>query len=170
MITGKIFAVCISAESGIPKHPKEEVEIAEFGFLGDYHCRPMRESFSKPGTMKPNNDRHITIVGKEAVDAINLKLGLNLGVGALGENILTQGLGDLSEVAPDTFIFIGNGILLKVVEQNKPCKNLIPYHPHFIKEIGGRRGLLCAVLGGVGCTIHPGDLIHLVPSRMKSYL
>ena len=163
MKTGKIVAVCTSPNEGVPKYPQDQVVVADYGFQDDYHCKPMRRSFSKPGTEKPNSDRHITIVAKEAIDAVNQKLGLQLSIGALGENILTEGLGDLSEIIPHTEIVIRSAVMLVVVEQNQPCKNLVPYHSHFVKEIHGRRGLLCAVTNGVGLAIKSGDQIMLMP-------
>lgn len=163
MKIGKIVAVCTSPNEGVPKYPQDQVVVADYGFQGDYHCKPMRRSFSKPGTEKPNNDRHITIVAKEAIDTVNQKLGLQLGIGALGENILTEGLGDLSEIIPHTRILTSSAVVLMVVEQNQPCKNLVPYHPRFVKEIHGRRGLLCIVNDGIGIIIKPGEEIMLTP-------
>jgi len=132
----------------------------------------MRSSFSNPGTEKPNTDRQITIVGKEAVDAVNEKLNLNLGPGALGENLLTEGLGDLSQIVPHTVALIGKpgkgwAVELRVVKQNQPCKNLVHYHPEFNKEIHGRRGLLCAVVRGIGFHLAPGDFITMVAPVCK---
>lgn len=168
MKSGRIVAVCTSPNEGVPKWEQTEVELAEFGFKGDYHCKPMRRSFSKPGTEKPNTDRHITIVAKEAVDAVNEKLGLQLGIGALGENLLIEGFGDLSDIIPHTEIVIHPGLILKVVEQNQPCKNLVHYHPHLVKEIYGRRGLLCKVVLGVGKIIKPGDPITIFSAQCRN--
>ena len=162
MKTGKIVAVCTSPSEGVPKYPQDQVVVADHGFQGDYHCKPMRRSASNPGTEKPNTDRHITIVAKEAVDAVNQKLGLQLGIGALGENILTEGLGDLSEIIPYTEIVIRSAVMLVVVGQNQPCENLVPYHPQFVREIHGRRGLLCAVTNGIDVVIKPDDNIMLM--------
>jgi len=169
-MTGIIVAVCTSSQGGVPKYPQDQVTLTSFGFAGDYHCKPMRESFSKPGTQKANTDRHITIVGKEAIDAVNAKLGITLGIGALGENILTEGLHDLSNVVPHTTIRIGESeafqlVEFRVVEQNQPCHNLVHYHRHFNKEIYGRRGLLCAVVRGEGVIIRANYTISIHPAR-----
>ncbi|HEU0080869.1 MAG TPA: MOSC domain-containing protein [Candidatus Paceibacterota bacterium] len=164
MKTGKIIALCTSPRGGVPKYRVPDVYVAEHGFDGDYHCKPERRSFSKPGTFKPNTDRHVTIVAQEAIEAVNAKLGLSLGPGALGENILTSGLGDLSDVADGAVVTIKSvtgSVMLKVVEQNQPCKNLAPYHPLMLKEIYGRRGLLCAVTSGVGHMIVSGTEISI---------
>jgi len=165
---GRIVAVCTSVQPGIPKVPQPFVRLGNYGLVNDFHCTPMRRSFSKPGTMVTNNDRHITIVAKEVVDEINRELGVNVPIGGLGENILVEGLGDLSYVKGENVcIGIGNVILggyniaLRFVKQNQPCKNLAPYHPEYVKKIYGRRGLLCVIESGVGRTIEPGASIRL---------
>ena len=164
--SGVILAVCTSPNSNLPKYMQPEVVVGKFGFVGDYHCKPMRRSFSKPGTEKPNDDRHITVLAFEAVCAVNHELGLDLQPGSLAENILTQGLGDLSDVRDGQIIRIGQFIQLDVVKQNKPCKNTAVLHPEFNKTIyhplKQRRGLLCKVTRGVGLTIRPGDVIKIL--------
>lgn len=166
MKIGKIVAVCTSPMDGVPKYPQEEVIVAEYGFKGDYHNRKMRPSFSKPGTLKPNIDRHLSILSKEAIDSVCAELNIQLEVGTLGENILTDGLGDLSDVRPDTRILIGSEVYLLVTGQNKPCKKVAGYHPHFNATIYSperqRRGLLAAVEFGVGCIVRPGDPITVL--------
>jgi hypothetical protein len=156
--TGRIVAVCTSHIDGLPKFPRKEVKIAEYGFAGDYHCKPMRRSFTPPFLSKPNTDWHITIVGKEVLKEMNQRLGLALEAGSLAENILTEGLGDLSDVPAEASIFIGN-VELRVTKQNQPCKNLGRYHSRLVKEIYGKRGLLCAVVSGIGTTILQSDPI-----------
>ena len=167
MQTGKIVAVCTSFRTGIPKYPLYEVRVAQYGFVSDYHCKPMRQSFSNPGTEKPNTDRHITILAQEATDAVCAELMMDkLPPGALGENILTQGLGDLSYVDSGARILIGSGVYLVVTEQNKPCPNLAHFHPFFNTTIWKpnlqRRRLLCAVELGVGQVVKPGDPIVIL--------
>jgi MOSC domain-containing protein YiiM len=161
MKRGKIVAVCVSAAEGVPKYIQPAVTIAQFGVAGDYHCKPLRRSFSKPGTMKPNTDRHITIVASEALEYANRALGLQLGPGSLGENITTYGLGDLSDVLAGTVVSINGKPVFRVVEQNEPCHNLAPYHKHLVKKIYGKRGLLCEVIAGIGSVIRPNDEITI---------
>ena len=162
MKVGRVIVVCTSPVEGVPKYVQPEATIAEFGFEGDYHCRPLRPSFSQPGTFKPNTDRHISIVAKEALDAVNAKLELALQPGSLGENILTEGLGDLGDVVEGACIEIGSGIQLVVTAQNNPCINLRPYHHFLIRTIYGRRGLLCAIKQGVGRVVRAGDMIAIL--------
>lgn len=160
MRKGYIVAVCTSSKDGVPKYPQDMGVVAQYGLLGDFHCKAMRRSFSKPGTEKPNDDRHITVVALEAIQFVNNLLELNLGPGALGENILTVGLGNLSDIRDGAIICIGN-IRLRVVKQNQPCKNLVHYHPNFNQKIRGQRGLLCAVVAGIEMVMRPGQVIEV---------
>ncbi len=162
-----IRAVCISEVEGVPKYPQPSVTVATFGLNGDFHCAPVRKSFSNPGTFKPNTDRHITICDEGVYNSVNQELDLQLKPGDFGENILTSGI-DLSKVVPNSLVVIGR-VRLRVVEQNKPCKNLVPYHPFLNKTIYSperpRRGLLCTVKDGIRETIQPGDSVQIYPPR-----
>lgn len=161
---GMVIAACTSLDEGVPKYPQVSVRIAEFGFEGDFHCKPMRRSFSKPGTEKPNVDRHITIVAQEALTYANEALGheVTLTSGDLAENITTSGLGDLSDIPPGAVVKINGVPSFEVVEQNEPCGNLRRYHKRLAKVIYGKRGLLCRVIGNIGGTVRTGDRIEIV--------
>ena len=160
---GIVVAVCTSPKEGVPKCLQPSATIAEFGFAGDFHCKPMRRSFSRLGTKKPNTDRHITIVAKEALDYANNELTLprRLKPGDLAENITTSDLGDLSDVLPGARVKINDQLVFEVVEQNEPCGNLRVYHPRLGKVIRGKRGLLCRVVGGIGTVVTAEDRIQI---------
>jgi MOSC domain-containing protein YiiM len=159
---GNIISVCVSPDPGLPKYPSSSVVVGRFGLEGDYHNREMRRSFSKPGTFKPNVDRHITLVAYEVIENLNQELDIMLACGSLAENITTKGLGDLSGVPDGARIVINDDIVLRVVEQNQPCKNLMPLHRLLVKKIYGRRGLLCAIEQGIGKRIASGDAIEVM--------
>ncbi|MDE1945494.1 MAG: MOSC domain-containing protein [Patescibacteria group bacterium] len=159
--TGRIVAVCLNPDEGTRKFPQPRIQIGSHGIVGDHHNREMRPSFSKPGTFKPNTDRHITIVAQEAFDFINTELGTSVTAGDFGENLLVQGLDDLSWVPDGATIKIGDHIELKVAEQNEPCRNLAVYHRLMVKTAYKRRGLLCSIQSGQGEWIHPLDAIAI---------
>lgn len=153
---GIVLALCTSPKGGVPKYPQSRVKVAKFGFEGDYHCRAERRSFKEPGKMKPNDDRHITVVAEEALQCVNDALDLKLVAGSLAENILTRGLGDLSDVPPGAMISVNHGrVVLRVTGQNNPCVNLSIYDKALVKAIYGKRGLLCTVVSGVGEVLEP---------------
>ena len=160
---GSVVAVCVRPLGGIPKFPQDSIKISKYGFLGDFHCRQFRESRTKPGTYK-HNERQVTIVAQEVLDLVNkdLKLKKPLKPGDLGENITVTGLGDLSKIKPWSLIRLNRNILLRVTEQNTPCKKLLPYHKKIIKVLIGRRGLLCEVLKGYGASLRPGNKVVII--------
>lgn len=172
LMTGTVAALCINPQHATAKFTQPSITIAQFGAEGDFHCKKMRRSFKGPFALKPNIDRNITVVAQEALDAVNQSLGLELKSGDLGENITTEGLGDLSQIPDGSLICIGEDIVLRVMEQNKPCKNLLSYGPLVPKAFMRRRGLLCAVEWGVGKQIHAGDtlVVKTFPKTIRDVL
>lgn len=158
---GKIVAVCISSQPNIPKYPQEEIEVGEYGFIGDIHAGSTRISRR---TGKPKlNDRQVSIVAQEDLDFLNAELGIALKPGHLGENITTQGLGSLSSFVPGMCLFIGEYVILEITEQNDPCQNINQYHRLLVKISyrERKRGVLAIVRTGAGSKIRPGDEIFL---------
>ncbi len=154
MTSGTVAAVCLRKEKGVPKYPQSEVTIGEYGVEGDYHAGPMRTR--SDGQVVPNT-RHVTLVAKEVFDDLNRELDTDIPAGGFGENILVEGLGDLSDINEGEIIRFSSGVELEVTGQNDPCKNLMVYHNQVPKRAYGRRGLL-AVVRSTG-PLKPGDSI-----------
>lgn len=156
---GRIVAVCVSQGKGVPKYPQAEIMLGPYGFAWDFHAREKRISRR---TGKPKwNDRQVSMVGKETLDYLNERLSLSLKPGDLGENITTEGLGDLSNIH-EGHIFIVGGAVFSVTEQNDPCVNLAVYHKLLVKESYGKRGVVGIVERGAGVTLKPGMIIDLI--------
>lgn len=158
---GVIVAVCISDKPNVPKYPKDEVVIDKFGIKGDVHAGETRMS-RRTGKPKPN-DRQISIVAKEVLDSINSELGTILKPGDFGENILTEGLGDLGNLTPGQKVLLDNYVTIEITEQNDPCVNLQIYHKQMIKKSYKRRGVLGIIKEGIGHTIKHGMTIEILP-------
>lgn len=157
---GKVVALCISSKGNVPKFAQQEVEVGQFGFVGDVHAGETRTSRS---TKQPKpNDRQISLVALEVLDDLNQELGTKLKPGDFGENITTEGLGDLSDIPDGALIRIGDAVLLMVTEQNKPCDNLTVYHQLMVKKSYGRRGILAIVKQGAGAKLQPGAAIEVL--------
>ncbi len=162
-MNGTVVAVCISHVGNLPKHAQPRVTVGTHGLEDDYHNRELRPSFSNRGTFKPNIDRHISLVAIEVIEEMAKLLGKTLGPGALGENITTRGMGDLSQIADGTRIMVGNGVVLRVSQQNAPCKNVrAAYGLEGYQFVEGRRGLLCSIERGFQKIIEPEDHISLL--------
>ena len=91
-----VIAVCSRTTSGVPKFPVPEVSVGIYGIDGDFHASSINKH-KKSGEEEPNT-RHLTIVARESVKAVESELGIELPPGSLGENILVEGLGDLSQI------------------------------------------------------------------------
>ncbi|MCH7758752.1 MOSC domain-containing protein [Patescibacteria group bacterium] len=157
---GTIVAVCISSKGNVPKYPQEEVQVGQYGFVGDIHAGETRMSHRTK--QEKFNDRQVTLVAQEVLDSLNQELEIFLKPGDLAENITTEGLGDLSDILDGSLLQIGDRVVLKVTEQNNPCKNILVYHRLLVKKIYGRRGLLAIVKEGVDLRIRPGDIIQVL--------
>ncbi|HEX8599361.1 MAG TPA: MOSC domain-containing protein [Chloroflexia bacterium] len=150
LATGTVSAVCYSAEliNGVGKEVHESAQVTRWGIPGDRHYGETRVS---RGRVVPNN-RPVTVVGADGTRAACEKLGIpNIPPGGLGENILAEGLGDLSEVTGGDEIHVLDErgepkVILGVRKQNDPCANLMLYHKQMVKELMGKRGVLCTVL------------------------
>ncbi len=124
---GVVTAVLMSPNRGYPTHAQEEVEVEKFGIKGDRHSGPLRESFTRPGTMKPN-DRPMLIIAAEEIMDMNNRFGLQMKPGSFNEQVDIDGMGDLRDLLPgDEFVFEG-GVKLKFVESATPCAELAAYH------------------------------------------
>lgn len=161
---GAIIALGYSAEliNNVGKETHPQATITRFGIPGDRHYGETRMS---RGRAIPNN-RPITIVGVEGVRDACERLGIpQVPPGGLGENMLVEGLGDLSEIGPGDQVRVldENGepnVVFEVYKQNDPCVNLQIYHKGMVKELYGKRGLLCTVL--VEGTVRVGDTVDVV--------
>jgi MOSC domain-containing protein YiiM len=147
--SGEVVAVCLSGKRGIPKYPQVIVRVGMQGIEGDYHAGPTNRH-KKRGRAEPNH-RMLTVVAVEVIDELNRDLGLALTPGALAENVLVRGLGDLSDLAPGDRLGLGPEVVIEVTTQNKPCATIGVYHAQVVKQTLGRRGITAVV-------VRPGDL------------
>ncbi|RJQ36136.1 MOSC domain-containing protein [Candidatus Parcubacteria bacterium] len=149
---GKVIAVCLSKQGNVPKYPQARV-IVDQGFTGDFHAGATRISRT---TGQPKlNDRQLSLVADEVLDALEEELGIFLPAGSFGENITTLGLGNLADIPNGAIIAIGDAVRLRVMAQNTPCANLNIYHPQMVRHSYGRRGILATVLAGNGAELRP---------------
>src|SRR5262245_50616107 len=151
--TGTVIAVCYSDRltNRVGKKVHKEGQITRWGIPGDYHYGETRTSSSTGKTT--TNDRPITVVGVEAGREAAQTLGIEeIPAGGLGENLLIEGAGDLGDLLPgDQIRIVPHGAtepsaVVEVRLQNAPCSNLLIYHKQIVKELYGKRGVICIVL------------------------
>jgi len=150
--TGIVISLACSQEliNNVGKQPRESADITVWGIPGDRHYGETRYSVSHHARV-PNN-RPITICGVEAARAACEKLGAApIPPGGVGENLLTEGLGDLGDLDEGDLLQVLDRegepkVVFEVRKQNEPCSNLQIYHRLMTKELMGRRGVICSVL------------------------
>lgn len=172
--SGKIEAVLLSPNHGYPTFPQPFIEVTMEGVNGDAHSGPMRESYSMPGTFKPN-DRQVSFVADEVREKTQKRFGLvqKMGPGGFNEQVLTSGLGDLSDAEEGDVISSGE-VTFTVVARAVPCEKLDKYHgePHLSRSlvdrdengeiIRTRRGVIANVVTpGI---LKQGDKITISPA------
>ena len=162
MTTGTVIACCARQERGMPKYPRDEIDVGTFGVDGDYHAGPICKHGSKAG--KPN-DRPVSIVSKEVCDILTASLDVEIEPGAFGENLLVEGLGDLSDLAGGDVLRVGDTAAIRVTEQNQPCSNLDYIDEGVLKACVGKRGVVGTVIS-TG-KVRPGDSVSIEPGAMS---
>ena len=101
---------------------------------------------------------------KEDIFKVSKKqIGEKIFPGSLGENILVEGLGDLSHIASGDILKIGKSVTLRVTDQNEPCVTLNSIDNRILKLIVGRKGLVASV-ESTGY-IYPNDKVKLIPKK-----
>lgn len=125
---GSIVAVLSSLVHGYPTYPHALIEVEMLGIKGDAHSGKLRDSFTNPGTTKLN-DRPISILSWEIMQAANESLRLNMQPGDFNEQLLVKGLGDLGWVALGSVVtFAGSSVTLEVVDYAYPCTKLATHN------------------------------------------
>ncbi|MDQ6694329.1 MAG: MOSC domain-containing protein [Chloroflexota bacterium] len=166
--SGRVIAVCYSPEliNKVGKEAHDQGPITRWGIPGDHHYGETR--MSKRQRRPVPNNRPISLVGVEAGNAACERLGITpIPPGGLGENLLLEGLGDLSDLRQGDRIEVLSSdgtqkVVFEVNGQNPPCAHLRIYHRLMPKELMNKRGVICTVLqeGAVAS----GDVVRIVPA------
>ena len=158
---GVVIAVCLRSDGGVPKYLQEQIAIGQYGVEGDYHSGAVSKRRGQEG--HPNR-RQVSILAKEVIDGLNSDLATEIPLGGLGENVVIEGLGDLSDVREGDMLSFSSGATLEVTAQIDPCKDLMTYHDQLPKRTYGKRGVVSVVVNtGI---LKAGDAVSLT-HRMK---
>jgi MOSC domain-containing protein YiiM len=152
--TGKIISIAYSPKmiNNVGKEPKTSAEVTMFGIEGDRHFGGTR--YSPRQHRRVPNLRPITVMAVEGVREACAALGIpanTVPFGGMGENILTDGLGDLGDAGEGDLIEVldehGEAkVILQVGGQNNPCSNLQFYHKQMTRQMMHKRGVFCSVV------------------------
>ncbi|MFO7819124.1 MAG: MOSC domain-containing protein [Halanaerobacter sp.] len=132
-LRGEVIAICRSEEKGEAKvEIKEGYLKEEHGLEGDAHAGDWH--------------RQISLLGAEDIDSMR-EQGLDLEVGAFGENIVTKGL-ELYDLPIGSQLKLGDEILLEVTQIGKECHDRCEIYHQVGDCIMPRRGIFAKVLEG----------------------
>lgn len=167
---GTIIAIAYSKNmaDGIRKEMHPSANVEQWGIPGDRHYGETR--YSRTQRKVVQNERPITIIATEAIRDACEAIGIpsdTVPYGGMGENFLTEGLGDLSDAEAGDILQIldesGNPkITFRIEGQNPPCSNLKIYHKLMTKNMMHKRGLLCTVLQAGSAEV--GDKVAFIKS------
>ena len=144
-MAGKIVAVCVSKEKGTQKTDVGSVEIkAQHGIEGDAHSGPWH--------------RQVSLLSDESIEKMR-KLGLELGYGDFGENIVTQGI-DLLALEVGSKLKLGDLVIGEVSQIGKVCHDRCAIYYKTGDCIMPREGIFLEIL--VGGKVSVGDAIEII--------
>jgi cyclic pyranopterin phosphate synthase len=106
---GRIFSINISDRKGGPKDMvRQAAAVQDLGLEGDAHAGP--------------GLRQVSLLAIEDIEDAEFSSSgsTELRPGIFGENITTEGV-DLSRLAPDDRILIGDAVVLRVRRRGKDC-------------------------------------------------
>ncbi len=149
MLEGKVIAISISKEKGVPKENVSEVKVIEnFGIEGDAHSGPWH--------------RQVSFLDIYTLEWMKDIIGRPLSYGELAENITTDV--DLSQVEVGDLIFAGE-CLFEVTQIGKKCHHGCAIFQRVGKCEMRNRGIFTKVLrGGI---LKVGDPLKIIKRGKK---
>jgi MOSC domain-containing protein YiiM len=150
MFEGRLVGIFVTELSGEPMKALDEVQVTPQGLAGDRY-----ESDGGTFSGNPGGGRHVTLVEREAIDAVNEEGDVSVSAASTRRNLLTEGV-PLNHLVGRTFR-VGD-VLLRGVRLNEPCAYLEGKNePGFRQAMLHRCGLRAEVVEpGV---IRVGDVI-----------
>ena len=142
---GKILAVCVSKEKGTQKKNVGSGEVkANHGLEGDAHSGPWH--------------RQVSLLANESIEKMR-KLGLELGYGDFGENIVTQGI-DLLTLGVGSQLRLGDSVIGEITQIGKVCHDRCAIYYKTGDCIMPREGIFIQIL--TGGKISVGDTVEVI--------
>ncbi len=187
-VSGSVISVHVGAEDVLGKAPRDSIELALDGIVGDRHRGLEREAWDSgdkqpPGTVR-RNERHWSAVSVEELSEISeaMALAQPLTAETLGANLCLCGVPDLSRLPRGTLLEFSSGTVLLVEEYNPPCSDMgaeiaANYSSHSGDPIppeafSNAAKFLRGVVGIVEVpgTITAGDQVTVIPEQLPRWL
>jgi MOSC domain-containing protein YiiM len=168
-MSGRITAVARDGAHRFSKVPAMFLRlIAGLGVEGDAHAGVTvkhRSRVARDPTVP--NLRQVHLIHAELHAELNAA-GFDVGPGAMGENITTQGL-DLLALPEGARLALGESAVIEVTGLRNPCSQIDKFRPGLMQAVLGRdaagnlirkSGIMAIVL--TGGDVRPGDTIRVM--------
>jgi molybdopterin adenylyltransferase len=143
---GRVLSVNVAAEKGVAKRPQSSVAlVAEHGVKDDAHAGPWH--------------RQVSLLADASVDSMR-SLGADVGPGAFGENVTTEGI-NVCALPVGARLRLG-AALVEITQIGKECHDRCAIYARVGDCVMPREGVFARVL--IGGKVEPGDPI-VVESR-----
>ena len=130
---GTVVAVCTSSIKGIQKTEVAQAQlVADHGIEGDAHAGPWR--------------RQVSLLANERIQEFKDR-GADVTLGAFGENLIVDGLGDLKSYPIGTRFICGDAVL-ELTQIGKECHAHCAIYHAMGDCIMPREGVFCRVVEG----------------------
>ena len=153
-MTGTLVQLNVSP-GGMPKLPVLFARVTANGVDGDkqrnrkYHGGP---------------DRAVCVYSTELYDRLR-SLGIDLQLGAVGENFTTTGI-DLQRLGKGDRLKVGNDCVIEITNVRVPCASLRKWDDDLPELIVGYSGWVAKVVSDG--TVRPGDRVDVIPTTPGS--
>jgi len=142
---GRIKAISISSEKGVPKRNVPEAELqADFGIVGDAHAG--------------SGPRQVSLLDIESMEELR-RNGADISPGDFAENLTVEGI-DLSALRVGRRLRIGGTVELEVTQLGKRCHGRCRIFEKLGDCIMPRQGVFARVV--TGGRIRAGDAVELI--------
>lgn len=143
---GRIKAISVSAEKGIPKTNVPRAELrSDFGIAGDAHAGPWH--------------RQISLLAAESIGKMVAR-GAQVGPGDFAENVTTEGI-DLGQLRLGSILRLGKTVALEITQFGKQCHSRCAIFEQIGDCVMPREGVFAKVIEPgqikVGDVIEPDD-------------
>lgn len=138
-MNGVALAVHSSPVHGFSKRQDLFITLIEgLGVAGDAHAgKTVKHRSRVRANPDQPNLRQVHLIAAELLDAVNAE-GFDVGFGALGENITTQGIA-LIDLPRGTLLHLGETAVVEVTGLRNPCSQIEKYRAGLLKRMVGKK-------------------------------
>lgn len=160
-LEARALAVLTPAGEGFRTKPVKALDLTFEGIAGDSHAGWTRAADARTPWYQRGTDirnvRQISLVSVEDLAAIAEALDVpTIAAAWIGANVVVQGLENFSYLPAGTLLFFGEACVLRIEEQNAPCRqagravqerypDVEGLETGFVKAAKGKRGVVASV-------------------------